>query len=182
MADPERTGVTVDAALRDLHERTDRRFEETSARLPARIGCGPGCSACCVDGLTVFEPEAERIRSWVQETGASVQVGSQGACAFLDGAGRCQVHPARPYVCRSQGAVLRWFEPEERRATCDQHLHGVELSGLAEAALFDLGPAESDLVVLATRRLQERGGRGLPGRRALRELAQELAADATGRP
>lgn len=176
MDPPEPGARPVTAALRALHDRVDQRFAATTDRLPEPIGCGPGCSACCVDGLTVFEPEAQRIGDWVRETGAAIRVGPVGACAFLDPQGRCQVHPARPYVCRSQGAVLRWFEPAERRATCAVHLQGVDLHALDEAALFDLGVAESALVTLATQQLQEAGGRGLPPRRSLRALASLLAA------
>lgn len=98
-----------------LHDETDRRFADSVAALEsgtgARVGCRAGCCACCVDGLTVWRPEADRIAAWVREHGP-VQPHPDGACAFLDAAGRCQVFPARPYVCRSQGAVLRWEEDD----------------------------------------------------------------------
>ena len=160
--------------LAELHEQTDRRFSITTGALPASIGCGTGCSSCCVDELTVWQPEAERIAAWVAATGHGVQPHPAGRCAFLKD-GRCQVYPARPYVCRSQGAVLRfWDEEGERRDTCPEHLQALELSILPQGALFDLGPAEQELASIATAELAERGGRGLPERVALRSLALSL--------
>lgn len=176
------------AALARLHEATSARFERTLAAVGHLPGCGRGCADCCVDELTVWQIEADHMRAWlierIQRDPAFVlKVGPEGACAFLS-EGRCQVYGARPYVCRSQGAVLRWLEDDgesirERRETCPVHLRGVDLERLPEAALFHIGPAEGELVSLATRQLASTGGRGLPRRVGLRQLA--LAIAATGR-
>lgn len=170
-----------------LHRRTDHRFERTTAAIGQPIGCGRGCFSCCVDELTVWQVEADRIAAFVQtrldeDPARKWTVGRPGACAFLAPSGRCQVYPARPYVCRSQGAVLRWFElpeqgPEQqRRATCSEHLQGVDLADLESAAVFDIGPAEEELAALATAAHVRRGGADLPRRVLLRDLASNLFA------
>ena len=50
-------------ALRKLHERIDARAAEIALRHSERLHCERGCPSCCVDDLTVFPIEAERIRS-----------------------------------------------------------------------------------------------------------------------
>ncbi len=175
----------IDRQVMLLHERTDRRFERTTAAIGRPIGCGRGCFACCVDDLTVWQVEADRIAAFVKgqqfdDPAARWSVHRAGACAFLEPSGRCQVYPARPYVCRSQGAVLRWIDrPEQgpelqRRASCSEHLEGVELSALDDGAMFDIGPAEQALATLATDAHVRQGAKGLPRRVDLRELAERL--------
>ncbi|MCO4759921.1 MAG: YkgJ family cysteine cluster protein [Myxococcales bacterium] len=162
------------AKLAELHEQTDRRFSATTAALPTKIGCGSGCFSCCVDELTVWEIEAERIR----QAGLTIQTHQPGMCAFLDRDGRCQAYEVRPYVCRSQGAVLRWYDDVgERRASCDAHLAGLAFETLPESATFELGPAEHQLLGLATAWHGATGRRGLPLRIALRDLAEALATE-----
>ncbi len=163
------------ARLARLHAATDQRFMGTVSALPQQIGCSSGCCSCCVDELTVWEPEAARISAHVAKAQLNIDVGPEGGCAFLLN-GRCQVYEARPYVCRSQGAVLRYWDDEgEVRQTCTEHLREVDLATLPAAALFDLGVAEQELASIASAHLGEKGGRGLPGRVFLRDLAHELA-------
>ena len=176
-------------ALARLHDATSARFEGTLAAVGATPGCGRGCADCCLDDLSVWQIEADHIAAWLAEHALKnptfiLKIGHIGACAFLND-GRCQVYGARPYVCRSQGAVLRWYEDDgqqvsERRDTCPIHLQGVALDRLPEAALFDIGPAEGELVSLATSQLASKGGRGLPQRVGLRQLAVELASQERG--
>ncbi|MCB9737634.1 MAG: YkgJ family cysteine cluster protein [Deltaproteobacteria bacterium] len=190
-------------ALAALHAETDARFAESTAAIEAPIGCKPGCAACCVDGLTVWQAEADAIAAFVRRSDAPpLQVHPEGACAFLGADRQCQVFAARPYVCRSQGAVLRWWEsgpgdvddddddwgdlaaalspdaaqapPIERRSTCAEHLRDVDIEALPDAAIFELGPAEDRLVAIAVDGLRLAGGRGLPGRVGLRDLALTL--------
>ena len=185
--------MSADAAerreLSGLHERTSERFERTLAAVGVAPGCGDGCDACCVDGLTVWQLEADAVVDWLLRDATmahrqAFRPGPEGACVFLR-EGSCQVYPVRPYVCRSQGAVLRWYEADgddadgddavERRDTCPVHLRDVSLARLPDAALFDIGPAEADLAALASRQLGALGGRGLPQRVGLRALGMDLA-------
>ncbi len=198
----------VEAAIERLHAEVDSDFDRTTAAMTAAsgraIGCRPGCSGCCQDGLSVFEVEAERIRRWVGEQTAAGRPAptphAAGHCAFLDADGRCQVFPVRPYVCRSQGAILGWpadddpstgaaarptaprnAAPTTQRATCAEHLHGLDLSALPAAAVLTLGVREPQLVALATLALSRRGGHGLPPRVSLRRLARSLQRQAPAR-
>jgi len=169
------------AALAALHVETDDRFAATTAAIGTPIGCRPGCADCCQDDLRVWQVEADAIEAWVRRRAAGATplvVHERGACAFLGADRRCQIFEVRPYVCRSQGAVLAWIDGDddsERRATCEVHLQGVDLMALPSTAAFELGPAEQRLVAIATQQLSIAGGRGLPKRVALRTLGLRLA-------
>jgi len=158
-------------ALRRLHAEVDRAAGALAERHRERLRCGRGCSACCVDGLTVFEVEAERIRSAHPELLASGVPHSPGACAFLGDAGECRVYADRPYVCRTQGLPLRWLETGpgeevvERRDICPLNEAGEPLETLDAHACWTLGPIEDRL-----RRLQETMGDGAARRVPLRAL------------
>jgi uncharacterized protein len=166
--------------LLSLHGQTDARFQASTAKLPVVVGCGSGCFGCCVDEITVWQSEADRIATYVRAAKVSIEVGAVGGCALLLN-GRCQVYAARPYVCRSQGAVLAFFDGEQdRRDTCPEHLEGLDLAALPESAVFELGPAEQELASIASQELGERRGRGLPERVSLRELATRLAKSPVG--
>ncbi len=146
--DEDRALVTVAA----LHCEVDRAASAPVARLGPRLRCGPGCSDCCVDDLAVFEVEADRIRRGAAELLREGVPGPVGACAMLDGEGRCRVYDLRPYVCRTQGLPLRWFEElapgdwAEYRDICPLNEPGepvVEL--LAPDDCWELGPFEGRL-------------------------------------
>ena len=158
-------------ALRALHAEVDRAAIALARRHAERLRCRRGCHACCIDGLTVFEVEAERIRSRHTELLREGHPHPPGACAFLGDAGECRIYEDRPYVCRTQGLPLRWLdvddhgEPVERRDICPLNAEGEPLEALSARACWTLGPFEDRL-----RRIQEaQGGEG--GRRvALRAL------------
>lgn len=167
--------------LKVLHRGVDARFETSTAAIGEPIACRRGCATCCQDDLTVWGLEAEAIADHVRNSAIQLAVHPAGACALLDDTGACQVHPVRPYVCRSQGAVLTWQEDDgqggdtERRDTCPVHALKTPLDRLPLAALFQLGPAERTLIALATSDLTKRGLKGLPERVGLRDLAEKLA-------
>jgi hypothetical protein len=143
------------ASLRALHAEVDRAAAEVAERQRGRLRCGRGCAACCIDGLTVYEVEAERIR---RAHGALLGRGAPhapGACALLGSEGECRVYADRPYVCRTQGLPLRWLEEErdggdvaERRDVCPLNLEGVPLDELPEDACWTIGPVEDRLAAL----------------------------------
>jgi Fe-S-cluster containining protein len=144
-------------ALRALHQEVDREAAALAAQHSARLHCGRGCSACCLDGLSVLSVEAERIRRVHPELLSRGRAHPAGACAFLDEQGACRVYADRPYVCRTQGLPLRWFdesadgEIEEYRDICPENLEGPALTSLSDGALWLLGPYEEKL-----HRVQER--------------------------
>lgn len=100
--------------LRALHDDVDREAQAIERRHAARIRCRQGCHDCCVDGLTVFEIEAERIRRRHGPLLRNSAPHPSGACAFLDGQGACRVYGDRPYVCRTQGLPLRWIGEDDQ--------------------------------------------------------------------
>ncbi len=156
--------------LLELHARVDDDVHVLVERHRERLKCACGCSDCCLDELTVFEVEAERIR---REYPSVLREPSHrsGGCAFLDAEGACRVYTARPFVCRTQGLPLAWFdedqdgEIEEHREICELNREGDPLEGLDLDELWLLGPNEQQLS-----RLQERFSGGGQERIALREL------------
>ena len=144
--------------LRALHDEVDARAAELAGRHAGRLRCGRGCSACCLDGLTVFEVEAERIRRAHAELLSDGEPHAPGACAFLDAEGACRVYAERPYVCRTQGLPLRWIEEEaggrvaERRDICPLNEAGPPLESLSSRDCWTLGEVEGRLAALQAAR------------------------------
>ncbi|NRA95134.1 MAG: YkgJ family cysteine cluster protein [Planctomycetes bacterium] len=143
--------------LKALHGRVDADASKLAARHGERLQCRLGCKDCCVDALTVFEVEAERIR---QHHGALLREGTphaQGACAFLDGDGGCRIYEDRPFVCRTQGLPLLWFEETEdgeiteSRDICPLNAEGEPLEHLPHDACWTLGTVELELQALQDR-------------------------------
>jgi len=136
------------AALRRLHENVDRRAEALRAEHADRLQCGLGCAACCLDGLSVSQIEAERIRRAHPTLLTEGLPHAEGACAFLSDDDACRIYSDRPYVCRTQGLPLRWLaedqegEIQEHRDICELNLVGPPLAGLDEEACWLLGPTE----------------------------------------
>ena len=160
--------------LRALHAEVDRRAHVLALRHAGRLRCGRGCAACCVDGLRVFEVEAERIRRSHAALLRSQAPRAPGACAFLDAEDSCRIYADRPFVCRTQGLPLRWLEETasgeivERRDICELNVAGPLLSQLPEDACWQLGPDELELG-----RLQRELDGGEGRRVALRDLFQD---------
>jgi uncharacterized protein len=147
---------TVMFDLLALHADVDQAAGRVAAQHGARLVCKRGCSACCVDDLTVFEVEAERIREHHPEV-LTQAAHPPGACAMLDGEGACRVYHHRPYVCRTQGLPLIWYEEtpegevEDHRAICELNIEGPPLAELEDDALWLLGPFELRLQQLQQR-------------------------------
>lgn len=97
---------------------------------------------------------------------------------MLDEEGGCRIYAVRPFVCRTQGLPLAWFEEDEdeflveRRDICPENRAVGPLEDLPVAAVWQLGPAELEL---------ERRARDLPDaevRTPLRELFDAGGAEA----
>ncbi len=162
------------AALRQFHAQVDAAAGDLESRQEPPLRCGRGCADCCVDGLTVFAVEAERIRRDHARLLAEGRPHPPGACAFLDAAGACRIYTSRPYVCRTQGLPLRWLvddDQAESRDICplNRGEGRPEPDALAEALCWTIGPWEGRLAMI---QLQALGGAftaELP-REALRDL------------
>jgi len=171
------------AALALLHREIDAPAANLAHTHADRLVCPPGCNQCCLDGMTVFEIEAEHIRRHHAGLLAAGRPHPDGACAFLDGQGTCRIYPHRPYVCRSQGLPLRWLgddesgRPVEFRDICPLNERESEpLEAIPAEDCWTVGPFESRLV-----RLQIRFGRTPPQRVPLRDLFR-CESDEEGRP
>ncbi len=130
------------------------------------LQCSTGCTACCVDDITVFMIEADNIRSHYARLLREQPPHPAGACAFLDESGACRIYDQRPYVCRSQGLPLRWIEENvEYRDICPLNDRGEAIENLPSAQSWTIGPFEGRLAAL-----QERYYDGKMRRIALRAL------------
>ncbi len=135
-----------------LHEEVDRELLPLLRTHACRLQCREGCSNCCVDEITVFEVEADRIRRRHTELLRSGRPHPEGACAFLDSHGSCRIYEDRPYVCRTQGLPLRWTgtdgrgSPIEMRDICPLNdLDDTPLETLAASDCWTIGPFEGRL-------------------------------------
>lgn len=167
------------AGLVRLHREIDERCARLEKRHASRLRCERGCHACCVDRLTVFAVEAERIRRSHAELLREAAPSPPGSCAFLDDEGACRIYADRPYVCRTQGLPLRWLELAEDG-------NGVELRDICPLnedpfapletldvdECWEIGLAEQELA-----RLQSRFSDGSMARVALRELFERSGPD-----
>ncbi len=160
----------VDAFARSVFERR-----------PEDLSCRPGCTACCEVRLTVSPVEAAAIAAHLRTLApearrALAQRGNrsadEGACAMLDGRGRCAIYEARPLVCRTQGLPLLYaLNREDREATCCS-LNFTEQTPAPE----DVLDADRVNQLLAVVNLRFVGGGGDPHARiALAALAREAS-------
>ncbi len=159
------------AQLQDLHRDVDGQAEDLARHHRRRLQCRRGCHDCCVDGLTVFAVEAERIRRHHGPLLHEGQAAPEGGCAFLDAEGGCRIYADRPYVCRTQGLPLRWLEEGpagtavEYRDICPLNDGGPPLEEMEESLFWTLGVTEGRLAAL-----QEAWGEGELERVPLRSL------------
>ena len=156
--------------LRSLHARVDAEATSLAANQGSRITCHRGCQPCCQDDLSVFVIEADLIEAGAKTLLEVEKPHPPGACVFLDGDGACRIYSLRPFVCRTQGLPLRWFEEDdqgeisEQRSICHLNEPGPGLKSLPETDFWLLGPTELEIG-----RLQAL--HGAPGaRRKLRNL------------
>ena len=130
--------------LQQLHDEVDRRAAAVALGQAGKLACARGCSGCCVDGLTVFEVEADRIRRGAADLLATAAPHAPGRCAFLGSEGECRIYALRPYVCRTQGLPLRWIEDEtDYRDICE--LNDVAVETLEPEECWTIGEFEERL-------------------------------------
>jgi uncharacterized protein len=145
---------TLTSALVALHNDIELAARKLHVLHAVRLACKRGCSGCCVEGISVFGIEADRIRQAYPELLLLGAPHALGACAFLDAEGGCRIYEERPYVCRTQGLPLRWIEDDrELRDICPmnevpEHSSQTALEELPEDACWTLGPTEAKLAAL----------------------------------
>ena len=138
-----------------LHDEVDVVAGRLEKLHRERLACKPGCSACCVDDITVWEAEADLIR---KRHAALLRDGAPhaaGACAFLDDEGACRIYDSRPYVCRTQGLPIRWIDHDagvEHRDICELNEEGPPIVELSAEACHTIGPFEAKLYTISQKR------------------------------
>lgn len=149
--------MTIEATIEQLKaihrevDRISRRLFEIHRR---RVQCTRGCFDCCIDDISVFEIEAERIRREAGALLAEAAPHPAGHCAFLSGDGACRIYDVRPYVCRTQGLPLRWIGEtgdgslSELRDICALNEEGPPIDELSRRECWTLGPVEDRLAEL----------------------------------
>ncbi len=165
---------TIPEKVAAVHRAVEALAQKKAEIHKDRMQCKRGCHACCIDGLTVFEAEAERIRA--EFSGINLGKPSSSGCVFLGGEGECRIYEARPYVCRTQGLPLRWFddegtEPIEFRDICELNIEGPPLEDLDPESCWTIGHVESILQALQMEHAGELR------RVSLRDLFGELSGD-----
>ena len=141
-------------ALYRFYRELDQAVSILLARHGSRLTCAYGCTVCCMDGLTIFEVEAENIRQHCPDVLLREAPHAEGGCPFLDAAGGCRIYNHRPYVCRTQGLPLRWIDETEDgslvelRDICPVNEAGPAIETLPEDACWEIGPYESRLAQL----------------------------------
>ncbi|MEA2465284.1 MAG: uncharacterized protein QOJ98_3031, partial [Acidobacteriota bacterium] len=68
--------------IEELHAEIDTRAAALAAVHTGKLECRRGCFGCCVDGITVFEVEADRIRLGAASLLATASPHPPGRCAF----------------------------------------------------------------------------------------------------
>lgn len=109
----------TDPRLDALFAKVDAFFDRVTDRHGDRMRCAPGCDGCCRVQLTVTPVEADALRAHAATLAPDRREAlrrralapTPDRCAALADDGRCDVHPARPLVCRSHGAPIRLREP-----------------------------------------------------------------------
>ncbi|MFA4974862.1 MAG: YkgJ family cysteine cluster protein [bacterium] len=89
-----------------LLDKIDSFTEGVRKRHPESFECAPGCSGCCVAGITVWRVEADHIRKCAGPLGERTASASGDRCSRLNDEGLCSIYQARPAVCRLWGAAL----------------------------------------------------------------------------
>ena len=153
-----RTNQTIEESLEDLtqfYEAVDARAHFLANKHVERLNCRKGCAGCCIDGVTVWSIEAENIRQTSGELLKNEAPNENGGCAFLDQTGACRIYESRPFVCRTQGLPLRWFdevdeETYELRDICPLNDFGEPIEELNEDDCWTIGEFEHRLADLQT--------------------------------
>ena len=141
--------MSIKEKLRILHNEVSEQSAAIERSHQGRLNCKRSCHDCCLDDLSVFEIEANRIKEDFPELLLREKPHPPGKCAFLDTEGACRIYESRPYVCRTQGLPLRWIEGEnEYRDICLLNEEGPPIQQLPEEECWTLGPYEGQLASL----------------------------------
>ena len=111
--------------FRVLHANASETFQKIFEAHSSAMQCGSGCSQCCHAEFSIFAGEATLILEWflcldLAEKKSILAIWEEKGkgCAFLKNQ-RCTIYEARPIICRTQGAPLR-FTTETKKENLQQ--------------------------------------------------------------
>lgn len=140
--------------LSEIYKELDSEVARLETVHSERLKCKSGCNDCCIDDISVFDIEAQNIKSKHPELLSTESPSPLGACAFLDKNGNCRIYDDRPYVCRTQGLPLRWIteQPDgeyvEMRDICPINETDEQIEYLKPSDCWTIGPFEEKLAQL----------------------------------
>lgn len=153
------TPETIADTVLGFYARVGERISAIEASLKAKgieLRCQKGCCGCCRDGLSMSEAEASVIRQLYPDVG-KLEAHAVGSCPFLDAMGSCRIYEARPYICRTHGLPLRWFEEVEGdvdedevevRDICELNASVVDVVDLLAEDCWTMGLPETQLALM----------------------------------
>lgn len=176
-------------AIQKVYSKIQHFQDSLSEMSRTESHCKIGCSRCCYVELSVFEVEAENIRSWfktlskseTQELVKSWQVAPTytenfhgdvvSACTFLKGE-QCTIYEARPLICRTQGLALK-FKLEQQDYVDICPLNETILEKIASHEILNL-----DLLNVILSQLEKEESKGMQRPRiSLNSLKLELTRE-----
>lgn len=111
--------------INDLYSKV-AEFEKTiSKEAQDKSHCKNGCSRCCYTDISVFQIEADNIKSWFENLAderkneirakwslplnqtENFHGETVSSCPFLSNES-CTIYEARPLICRTQGLALKF--------------------------------------------------------------------------
>ncbi len=122
------------------------------------ITCSPGCTSCCISGLSLFPVEALFIKTHLNPSSINPPSGT-ASCIFLR-EGACTVYRARPVLCRTQGFPLLYRGDRENSDTVELSLCERNLTGIEEISfeqVIDMDAVNLSLAAVNMRFLQDKG-------------------------
>ena len=111
--------------INDLYHKVKQFQDSQSETAKTLSNCKDGCSRCCYVDLSIFEVEANNIRSWFKRlnitekeklkvlwnskltTMENFEDESVESCIFLRNES-CSIYAARPLICRTQGLAFKF--------------------------------------------------------------------------
>lgn len=102
--------------INDLYQKVQEFEDSVSKETKALSHCKKGCSRCCYVDLSIFQVEADNIRTWFKSLLPEQkeelrkkwrEEGNPSACTFLRQEA-CTIYQARPLICRTQGLAFKF--------------------------------------------------------------------------
>lgn len=153
--------------LRALYQKVEAFQKHLSPQVQTSLQCKKKCSQCCYTDISVFQVEADHIKSLLQSSNKiENSAAPQGACAFLKN-DLCTIYEARPLICRTQGLPLYFAEANKQIDICPLNIEALTQTKTSDILNLDLLNS-----ILSQIELADAGGQNRD-RAALKDLHSE---------